>query len=388
MRIGIFTDTYFPQINGVSTSICTLKESLEHAGHTVFIFTTTDSKEKKKDITSHIYRVPSVPVAKNRRLGVYFSRTLLRLIRNLELDLIHTHTEFSVGLLGCVCARRLKIPHVHTYHTMYEEYTHHIIRIKRLEGYAKVAARKLSARFCAIPDQIIAPSEKVKELLQSYGVDANINVVPTGIDSDKFHYDPEMKVKILELKESLGIQPDHKVILYIGRIAKEKNVTELIHFLSDFLKEDSDYKLLFVGDGPDMNKLQELRESYQLKDQIIFAGEIPWEEIGVYYHLGDVFVSASQSETQGLTYYEALAAGIPILVKSDPCTDHIVIEGVNGYTYHNQEDFIDKLKRILMSPHHLIDEDMEDDHDMDQYGVQTFFDQMEALYKGAILEEL
>lgn len=384
MRIGIFTDTYFPQINGVSTSICTLKESLENAGHTVFIFTTTDSKEKKKDVASQIYRVPSVPVAKNRRLGVYFSRTLLRLIKTLELDLIHTHTEFSVGLLGCVCARRLKIPHVHTYHTMYEEYTHHIIRIKRLEGYAKVAARKLSARFCAIPDHIVAPSEKVRELLQSYGVEANIKVVPTGIDSNKFHYEPEMKNKIEDLKETLGIKVTDRVILYIGRIAKEKNVSELIHYLSDFLKEEKDYKLLFVGDGPDMSKLVDLRETYHLEDKIIFAGEVPWETIGVYYHLGDVFISASQSETQGLTYYEALAAGIPILVKSDPCTDHIVVEGVNGYTYLTQDDFLDKLRRIMMSPGHVILDDIEDDHEMDQYGVQTFFDQMEAIYENAI----
>lgn len=345
MKIGLFTDTYYPQINGVATSVLMLKENLEKLGHKVYVFTTTDPKADRRE--NNVYRVASVPFKSSRRVGLFYNPRLAKHIRKLDLDIIHTHTEFTLGIFGRVMARELNIPLLHTYHTIYENYTHYIVKLGALNTIAKSAARKFSANFCNSADKVIVPTEKIKDLLISYNVKKEISIIPTGIEIDKFSRFYNDSDIISKLKVNLNISTEDKVILYIGRISEEKSIDQILIAMQLYLKDKDDVKLVLIGDGPDKNSLEEKAKELGIYNQTIFAGERPWDEIGMYYQLGDVFVSASQSETQGLTYIEALASGVPVVAKADRCLDGVIKEGVNGYTYHTKEELYHYLDSIL-----------------------------------------
>ncbi|WP_067840500.1 glycosyltransferase family 4 protein [Amphibacillus sediminis] len=345
MRVGIFTDTYYPQVNGVATSTFMLKDSLERLGHEVYVFTTSDKLVKKDE--GNVFRVPSIPVLSERRLAMFYQPHLAKLIKGLNLDIIHTHTEFSLGIFGRSMAKKLNIPLIHTYHTIYEDYTHYIIKLSKLDPLAKRAARKMSSSFCGSANRLIVPTQKVKDLLLSYGVERDISVIPTGIKLDKFSNFNYSSKQTKALRSSLGVEENDKVILYIGRLSKEKNIEELLMNLHLYLHKKEDLKFVLIGDGPAKNELMALANQLCIENQVIFAGEKPWESISDYYQIGDVFVSASQSETQGITYIEALASGLPVLAKSDPCLKGVVQNELNGYNFHNKIDFLQALDIIL-----------------------------------------
>lgn len=347
MNIGIFTDTYYPQINGVATSALMLKENLEALGHKVYVFTTTDPLADINE--KNVFRVASLPFRSARRVGALYNPRLARKIRRLNLDIIHTNTEFPLGIFGRTMARELKIPLLHTYHTIYEDYTHYIVKFGALDSIAKSAARRLSKRFCNSADEVIVPTEKVRDLLLSYEVSKEITVIPTGINLDKFYKDNYHPDKIMSIKSDLGIKSTDKVMLYIGRISEEKNIEEILLSLKEYLKNKSDVKFLLIGDGPEKDNLEELSKDLGIDEKTIFAGERPWDEIGMYYQLGDLFISASQSETQGLTYIEALASGLPVVAKYDRCLDEVVENNENGYTYTEVNQLPDYLDSILFN---------------------------------------
>lgn len=347
MKIGLFTDTYYPQINGVATSVLMLKENLLAHGHQVYVFTTTDSDAPSGE--TDIFRVPSIPFVSAKRMGMFYHPRLAQLIRGLGLDLIHTHTEFSLGIFGRVMSKALEIPLLHTMHTLYEDYTHYIVKLGVLDPIAKLAAKKISASFCNSADSVIAPTDKIKDLLLSYGVTRRIGIIPTGIDLGKFSKSSYDVNAVRDLRAGLGIGAGDKILLYIGRLAEEKNIGEMLAHMEAYLKGRDDVKFVLVGDGPDKKNLEELTKKLGICRQTIFAGERPWDEIGIYYQLGDVFISASQSETQGLTYIEALASGLPVVAKADRCLDGVLQDGVNGYAFYGQDDFLRALDSVLSS---------------------------------------
>ncbi|MBV7274023.1 glycosyltransferase family 4 protein [Clostridium sp. PL3] len=385
MKIGLFTDTYYPQINGVATSVLMLKENLERLGHQVYVFTTTDPKAEKKE--TNVYRVPSIPFVSERRVGVFYNHRLAKLIKELDLDLIHTHTEFSLGIFGRTIAKELNIPFLHTYHTIYEDYTHYIVKLAALAPIAKMAARKLSLNFCNSADEVIVPTDKVKELLLSYEIKQNISVIPTGIKLDKFskyNYDSEA---ICNLRTSLGIGVEDKCLLYVGRISKEKNIEEILISMKSYLKDKEGVKFVLIGDGPEKSNLEDMARELGIYKQTIFAGERPWDEIGMYYQIGDVFISASQSETQGLTYIEALASGLPVVAKADKCLEGVVQNNVNGYTFHDQEEFLRSLDSILYN--NLLKKNLSHEaiESTKKFSVENFAYTVEELYKNVLLEK-
>lgn len=347
MNIGLFTDTYYPEINGVANSVYTLKNELERRGHNVYVITTTSPGSPKHEY--NVFRVHSMPFVfmKDRRVGTVYQRKFANLIKKLNLDIIHTHTEFSLRLFAILMSKELNIPIVHTYHTIYEDYTHYFAPIALLNNRAKAFARYYTRRCCNKVEEVIVPTAKVEELLMSYNVYRNINVIPTGINLSKFYKGNFTKDQILETKQRFGIKPEEKVILYLGRVSAEKNIGELLQAFPKYKEKRQNFRFIIVGAGPELQPLQELSEELQLGDTVIFAGEQPWDQIALYYQLGDVFVSASQSETQGLTYFEAMAAGLPVVAKKDPCLDEILIDGYNGYAFETQEELLDGLDKVL-----------------------------------------
>lgn len=349
MRIGMFTDTYIPQINGVATSVSLLKKTLEDLGHEVFVFTTTDPDAKELQ-EEHVYRVPSAPIFTERRLGVFYHPGLVREIRRLKLDLIHTHTEFSLGIFGRNLAGDLELPLVHTYHTIYEDYTHFVAKGQQMNRVARGAARALTRSFCNVADAVVVPTNKVKDLLMDYGVVSDLNVVPTGIDLTRFQTEDNGKAWRQATRAELGLDEDCFVLVNIGRVSAEKNIQEIILILARWLPHRPEVRFAVVGDGAYRKQLEELVRVHHIEDRVIFAGSRPFEQIAAYYYLGDVFVSASQSETQGLTYVEALAAGLPVIARKDRCLEGVVQEGVNGLVYRNEQEAMAYLDKLYKDP--------------------------------------
>ncbi|MBQ7102768.1 MAG: glycosyltransferase family 4 protein [Anaerotignum sp.] len=384
MNIGIFSDTYFPQLNGVATSIRTLATALEERGHHVYIFTPSDPRCHPGYDTLQVHRVPSVPVrfVRDYRAGYVLSPFLARKIIELELDIIHTQTEFCLGTLGRMISTTQGIPLVHTYHTMYEDYVHyigggHII--------SKEMARDFSGIYCNTATAVIAPTRKTEQLLKSYGVTKPISVIPTGINTSNFHKDKFTPAEILELRTSLGLQADTPVIISIGRIAREKSIDVVISALPKLIEKLPDVKMVIVGEGNEIENLENFAESIGVGDHVMFTGGKPWDEIGKYYQLGNVFCSASVSETQGLTFAEAMAAGVPVVARKDECIENIIEDNVTGILFESNEDLPDLLYRILTDKtlaHRLSEASVKA---MEALSVKTFADSVEFLYQ-SILE--
>ncbi|MDR1914903.1 MAG: glycosyltransferase, partial [Clostridiales bacterium] len=225
MNIGIFTDTYYPQINGVVTSTRMLEKELNKLGHKVFIITTTDPNVKRP--SPRVFRLPSMPFVflPTHRMTFMYSPKLLMNLKSLKLDIIHTQTEFPVGIFGKIVSEFYKIPMVHTYHTMYEDYVHYIANGHLI---TPVMAKKYSTLFCNRAKIVIAPVEKTRQYLEECGVVRPLRVIPTGLDFAPFAPELFSEKQIAEKKAELGIQPDERVIVNIGRIAKEKSINVLI----------------------------------------------------------------------------------------------------------------------------------------------------------------
>ena len=272
MRIGLFTDTYFPQVSGVATSIRTLKTELEKLGHTVFIFTTTD-KDVNRYEDWQIIRIPSVPffAFKDRRIAYRGFSTALEIARQYQLDIIHTQTEFSLGLLGVWIAKELRIPVVHTYHTQYEDYVRYIAKGMVIRpSMVKYIVRG----FMSDLDGVICPSEIVYDLLMKYKVKVEKRVIPTGIELAKFERPELTKENVADLREKLGISNQETMLLSLSRVSYEKNIQAVLAALPKVLEENPNVKLVVAGDGPYLSDLKAQAKRLNITDMVIFTGMI------------------------------------------------------------------------------------------------------------------
>lgn len=343
MRIGLFTDTYPPFINGVSTSVYMLKKALEKEGHTVYVVTLNNSSlHYQFEDNDTVIKVPGLPIGfYDYRVTTVYPVRALNVIRKWKLDVIHSHTEFSVGTFARIIARQYNIPLVHTYHTMYEDYTHYITK-----GYFNNSSKKiveyLTKFYCDMTaNELIVPTKKTYDLFkQKYQVNKNIHIIPTGIEIDRF-FDENIDSKKLEkLRKKLKLEKDAFNIIYVGRLAEEKNVVLLIDGHKEIVKKNPNANLIIVGDGPDIDAYKERAKKLGLDKNIIFTGKVPWEEVPYYYHLGKVFATASTSETQGLTVIEAMAAGVAPICIDDESFRNTVIDDLNGKIFFTKEEYI------------------------------------------------
>ena len=349
MRIGLFTDTYFPQVSGVATSIRTLKTELEKLGHKVFIFTTTD-KDVNRYEDWQIIRIPSVPffAFKDRRVAYRGFSNALEIARQYQLDIIHTQTEFSLGLLGIWIAKELRIPVVHTYHTQYEDYVHYLAKGMVIRpSMVKYIVRG----FMSDLDGVVCPSEIVYDLLVGYKIKAEKRVIPTGIDLAKFDRPELSREDIKKLRFKLGIAEDEVMLLSLSRISYEKNIQAIVEALPMVLEENAKVKLVIVGDGPYAKDLKALVAQLHIEDSVIFTGMIAPSDTALYYKAADFFISASTSETQGLTYLESLASGTPIIAHGNPYLDNVISDKAFGTLYYESRDLAGAiLEAILATP--------------------------------------
>lgn len=343
MRIGLFTDTYPPYINGVSTSVCMLKHALEKKGHQVFVVTVNNNSLKYSfEDDNTVIRIPGIPVGiyDYRLTGVYPLRAI-NIVKKWKLDVIHSHTEFGIGTFARIIAKQLDIPLVHTYHTMYEDYVHYITH-----GYFNKSSKKiveyLTLFYCdKTANELIVPTKKTYDLFkEKYDVDRNVHIIPTGIEIERFYKENVDHKKVTELKKQLMLLKDDFVIVFVGRIAEEKNIVFLIEAQREIAKKHDNIKLIIIGDGPDSDKYKQLVKKYKLDESVVFTGKVPWEQVPCYYQLADVFATASTTETQGLTVIEAMAGGVAPLCIDDESFRNVVIDNLNGRIFKTKKDYI------------------------------------------------
>ena len=348
MRIGIFTDTYPPYINGVSTSVAMLENALTKMGHEVFIVTVNPEKYSFKE-NDHIIRIPGIPIGiyDYRLTGIYPLKAIKK-IKAWDLDIIHSHTEFGVGTFARIIAKQLDIPLVHTYHTMYEDYVHYITK-----GYFNRSSKKLveylTKFYCdKTATELIVPTKKTYDLFkEKYHLEKDVHIVPTGIEIERFFKKDIDRAKVKKLRQNLGIQNDDFVILFVGRIGKEKSVDVLIDGQVLISRKYPRAKLVIVGDGPDIEQFKKRVKRLKLSDNVIFVGKVPWEEVPYYYNIADVFVTASKTETQGLTVIEAMAASLPVVAVLDDAFKNTIEDGVSGYLFKDRRDYQKKIMMLL-----------------------------------------
>ena len=270
---------------------------------------------------------------------------------------------------------------VHTYHTMYEDYVHYIGGGHLI---SPEMAREFSSMFCNAAMDVIAPTRKTEQLLKSYGVTKPISIIPTGINTSHFRKDRFDPAEILELRHSLGLEADTPVILSIGRIAKEKSIDVVISALPKLLEKLPSAKMVIVGEGNEIENLNAYAHSIGVGDHVMFLGGKPWDEIGKYYQLGNVFCSASVSETQGLTFAEAMAGGVPVVAKKDECIENIITDQKTGLLFDAEEDLPELLYRVLTDSalsQRFSHASMEA---MDRLSVEAFADSVEHLYQNIL----
>ena len=344
MRIGLFSDTYPPFINGVSTSVLMLKQGLEKLGHEVYVVTINSESFCYKE-EENILKVPGIPcgIFDYRISGVYPLKAL-KIIKKWNLDVIHTHTEFSIGTFARLISKQYNIPLVHTYHTMYEEYIYYISK-----GYFSKASKKLveylTLFLCdKLVEELIVPTKKTYDLFkEKYKVKRDVNIIPTGIDVSRFYKENIDKEKVNELRRDLKLSRFNFNILYVGRIAKEKSIDFLINNFKDIVKKIPRAKLIIVGDGPDMKELIDLVVKNKLNRNCLFTGKVPWNEVPLYYMLSSVFVTASKSETQGLTVIEAMAASKPVVAINDESFSLVIESYKDGILFNDDKEYKDAI---------------------------------------------
>ena len=339
MKILLTTDWWTPAVNGVVRSVTLLRRELLALGHDVKVLTLSpDSHSYERDGVIYLGSLSADRVYPGARVRFAAWNRWMRALTDWRPDVIHSQCEFSTFLPAWQLARRCNCPLVHTYHTAYEDYTRYLIPSERC---GHVAVKELTKLFSGRCDAILAPTGKVAAMLDQYGVSCPVYTVPTGIDLEAFRpIPPEDKPA---LRRALGLPEGEQTILVsVGRLAAEKNHGELLRLLA---KEPAGQRplLLFVGDGPVRAQLEQQAADLGLVDRVMFAGMVPPTEVVRYYQAGDAFVCASQSETQGLTYFEALACGLPTIVRADPCLEGVVENGVNGWQWKDAAGFHEAL---------------------------------------------
>lgn len=380
MKILITSDWYAPAVNGVVTSVKNLRQELERRGHEVRVLTLSQTTRSwEEGGVTYLGSVPAGLVYPGARLRTPVVRKWVRELIAWGPDVVHSQCEFSTFFLARRIAEALGIPLVHTYHTVYEDYTHYFSPSVR---FGKKAVAVFSRWVAAHTDCLIAPTGKVRLLLQSYGVDKPVFVVPSGIDLRRFGGEPD-PWRMAVLRASLDIPQDRTILVSVGRLAEEKNLDELLRLRSAL--GGCAVTLLLVGDGPDRPRLECLAAELGLAaPDVVFAGMVPPEQVADWYQLGDLFVSASTSETQGLTYVEALAAGVPALCRADPCLTEVIRDGENGWQYRDGADFRRKLDLFLSQPHHRRRLARGARRSAEAFSAEGFAEQVESIYREQI----
>ncbi len=390
MRIGIFTETYTPYISGLVTSEVMLKSALEKQGHEVYIVTANlESFKYEYNEEERVLKIPGIPTGiYDSRLSSIYPIRAVNKIKGWKLDVIHSQTEFAIGTFARLFAKQFNIPLVHTYHTLYEDYVHYITK-----GYFKRSSKKiveyLSKFYCeTTATELIVPTNKIYKLFkEKYKFEKNIHIIPTGIEVERFYEENIDAKEVKNLRKTLHLNKKDFVILFVGRLAEEKNVEFLIQSAKNLSKKYKDIKLLVVGDGPDKEKYEELAKKIKIDENVIFTGKVSWDDMPYYYHVSDIFATASKTETQGLTVIEAMASNVVPVCMKDEAFQSMVTEELNGLFFKNQEEYENQIMRLYENREELAKFDKQARIQAEHYGSKNYAERVLEVYQRAIKEK-
>ncbi|MBU2595454.1 glycosyltransferase [Patescibacteria group bacterium] len=346
MRIGLFTECYEPVINGVVHSMRNTKRGLEAMGQEVFVFA-PDYKEKNLR-EKNVIHCKSTPLP--GKLGYHYIHPLKEEIKKLaaKMDIIHTHHPFTIGKYSSEIARANNIPLLFTHHTQYGQYTHYVPLLQQrtknfLYGFLK--------NFCNKCDLIIAPSLGIKKIINGeYKTKTEIEVVENSIDIKNFRKKNDSSTPRIFSQ----LKPNYKIILYTGRVAKEKNIDFIIKAFKLAVVKYPEAYLLIVGGGPAIQPLQRLCVKLGLIGQVIFTDMVPYSQMKRFYNFADFFITASKTEVHPLVLLEAMAAGLPVIALDAIGTSDIVQPGHTGYIVRDDiTEFSEKILYLLKNPTRL-----------------------------------
>ncbi len=341
MKIGIFTDSFRPYTSGVVRSIELFSREFNNRGHQVYIFG-PDYPLLHPPKEEGVFRFISVPAPTmpDFALPIPISVQLGKTIRHLGLDIIHSHSPFMLGSMGARAARRYKLPLIFTFHTLYDQYVHYFPFARQA---SKQVVQRISRNFCNRANRVVAPSQLIVSYLQRIGVKTPIVNIPTGVDLDEF---TDLNPNWLE--ENYGIKPEEKVLLFVGRLGQEKNVTFLIKAFHTVQSSLPECRLVMVGKGPQENTLRRMCRDLGIQDKVIFTGVLPRHKIVHCYASADLFVFPSVTETQGLVIGEAKATGLPVVAIRAYGPAEMVYHGEDGFlTEPSQSSFTTAIIDLL-----------------------------------------
>ena len=390
MKILLTTDWYKPVVNGVVTSVINLKKELESRGHEVRVLTLSRSYESYAE--NGVYYIKSLNLEKiypNARAVLPHMEPFVRELIWWNPDVVHSQCEFMTFSYALKISKKCQCPLIHTYHTVYEDYIHYLpgglSNYKTGAKLERKAVACFSKMILSRTSQVIVPTKKVENILKKYGVGEPVSVMPTGVDLGRFKEPITLEEKNA-VKKRLGIPLENKVLVSVGRLAKEKNLEELLEYFAKLVREGNGKNLTFLiaGDGPDRERLEKLAEELGIKDQVVFTGMISPDKVAGYYKLGDVFVCASNSETQGITYIEALACGLPALCRRDDCLSQVVTDGYNGFQYENYAYFKIHLDYILEQEERRLEMGRRGQEISSLYSTWNFCTAAEGIYRKVI----
>lgn len=340
MRIGMLTDTYKPYISGVTNHVALNKHSLEANGHEVFVFTFGGKDYIDKE--PHIIRSPAVPLADTGyNLSFRYSRNAQEILS--EVDVAHVHHPFASGRLAIRYCQSHNIPIVFTNHTRYDLYAQAYIP-HLPEAIPEAFLQAFLPSFCRQCDLVIAPTQSIKVLLRDYGVDAQIKIVPNGVDLNKFR--PR---KQEFQREELGLDPNDLVLIYVGRLSPEKNLTMLLRAFAGAQAAVDNLRLIIVGEGTELDNLRDWCERGKISNVVRFTGGTAYHAISGYLNMADAFVTTSVSEVHPLSIIEGMAVGLPAIGIDSPGVGDIIQHNINGMLCRNDlADFTARMVRLML----------------------------------------
>ncbi len=354
MKIAFFNDTYYPYVSGAIAAMDRFARSLKNRGdEVVMVVPGHPTPWWKEEPSDELHELPSfrVPGFDGLRIGTpllaegHFTVTG-KLDR--DIDIIHAHSPFIVGRVGARLAENRRIPLIFTCHSVYPKYSDYIPLVADL---AADVIREYVADFCSACDVILAPSHHVEKTLRVWGVQTRIEVLPSGVDVDQI---TRVRREVMETEgirdemcRSLGIEDDSRVLLFVGRIDAQKNITFLFDVVRN-LDRDTAVDLVVVGDGPARESMVGQATSLGVSDRVHFVGKKSFDEVVRWYSVSDVFCFPSTTETQGLVVVEAMAAGLPVVALSSPSSREIIENGRDGVlTRESTGEFADEVRKLI-----------------------------------------
>lgn len=380
MNIAVFTDTYTPQINGVTSSILIFQRELERLGHTVYIFCPTYGGREGVD-PPRVFRFYSIPyrseMMHEQRIALPISRGIWKFPK-LKIDIVHYHVPHYMGAYALLLAWIFRKPTIHTYHTLFVKYTHYV---KIRPSLAVRFVKWISRAFCNHTDLILAPSQEMKRELLSYGVHKPVEVLPTGIDFPEL---PE-PTQLETLRK--GFPSDKKLLIFVGRFAREKNIPILFDVLKILEQRGIPCHLLLVGDGPDRKRIEEEIFKRGISKSTTITGYIPRSEVFALLSCADLFLFPSETETQGLVLLEAMAVGVPVVAADAMGAGEVLRDGRGGIAVPaTPKAFAAAAFKLLTDPDFYREKQRSAKEKATEWSSSTLTKRLFALYKTTIQE--